>query len=286
MNDFNRAAADYEQSLEFSGEEFTETEDRLNTLNRLKDKYGNTIADVLKTLDTKRELLSKYENFEDYLASLENSCTELKERALFLSKEISDIRRKGAKELAELIHRALLDLNFLDSRFEIAIESDETKLSQKGFDEVEFMISTNPGERLRALTEVASGGELSRIMLALKTVLAGRDKVETLIFDEIDTGISGRTAQKVSEKLAFLSGTNQVICITHLPQIAAMADAHYEIKKLVRNMRTETVVERLSEEDIVRELARMLSGAEVTESVLQSAREMKELARGLKHGGS
>ncbi|MCR5791474.1 MAG: DNA repair protein RecN [Lachnospiraceae bacterium] len=284
LNDFNRAVAEYEQSLEYSGEEYEETENRLNQLNHLKSRYGNTISDVIKTLATKNETLARYENYEEYLEGLQKGCNALYEKALSLGRSVSLIRKKGASALAQQIVSGLKDLNFLDARFEIAVRTDEAQLSAKGMDDVEFMISTNPGEKIRPLTEVASGGELSRIMLALKTVLADKDNIETLIFDEIDTGISGRTAQKVSEKLMLLSRGRQVICITHLPQIAAMADAHYEILKQVAKGRTETVVNRLSGEDIVKELARMLSGAEVTEQVVRSAGEMKELAEELKRG--
>ncbi len=286
LNDFNRQAADYEQSLSFSGEEFEAAEDRLNTLNHLKNRYGNTITDVIKKLEEKKELLDRYDNYGEYLTGLEKSCMELKERVLLLSGRISGIRKKGAGLLSAKIAAALKDLNFADARFEIDVREDEERLSQNGYDEAEFMISANPGESIRPLREVASGGELSRIMLALKTVLAGKDGIDTLIFDEIDTGISGRTAQKVSEKLAELSRTNQVICITHLPQIAAMADFHYGIVKEVVNDRTETVVNKLSEREMILELARMLSGAEVTESVLESAEEMKKLAEGIKKNGS
>jgi DNA repair protein RecN (Recombination protein N) len=176
------------------------------------------------------------------------------------------------------IKEALLDLNFLDVRFEINVMPDEENLTSSGYDSVEFLISTNPGEKMRPLNEVASGGELSRIMLALKTVLADKDSVGTLIFDEIDTGISGRTAQKVSEKLKQLSGKRQVICITHLPQIAAMADDHFLISKDVKNDRTVTEVTRLDEEASVKELARMLGGVSITENTLKSAKEMKMLA--------
>ena len=285
LNDFNRAAADYEQSLEFSQEEFADTEQRLDQINHIKSRYGDTITDVLENLKKKQELLLKYDNYEEYLDSLKKSVKALKERVVSLSGKISEIRKKGAGELSARIREALSDLNFLDARFEIEVRDSMERLTRNGFDEVEFLISTNPGEKIRPLTEVASGGELSRIMLALKTVLAGKDRVETLIFDEIDTGISGRTAQRVSEKLAFLSRTNQVICITHLPQIAAMADAHYEIAKKVSNNRTETVVNRLTEEKITGELARMISGAEVTDSVLKSAREMKRLAGKIKQDG-
>ena len=147
---------------------------------------------------------------------------------------------------------------------------------------MEFMISLNPGQPLRPLKDVASGGELSRIMLAIRTVMARRDDIETLIFDEIDVGISGRTAQKVSEKMALIGKTHQVICITHLAQIAAMADAHYVIEKTVEEMETRTRIRRLTEEDSVRELARILGGARITEAVLTNAREMKELAKGIK----
>ena len=147
---------------------------------------------------------------------------------------------------------------------------------------MEFMISLNPGQPLRPLKDVASGGELSRIMLAIRTVMARRDDIETLIFDEIDVGISGRTAQKVSEKMALIGKTHQVICITHLAQIAAMADAHYVIEKTVEEMETRTRIRRLTEEDSVRELARILGGARITDAVLTNAREMKELAKGIK----
>ena len=169
-------------------------------------------------------------------------------------------------------------MNFLESRFSIDVRVLQDYMAANGNNEVEFMISTNPGERLKPLGEVASGGEMSRIMLAIKTVLANKDKTSTLIFDEIDAGISGRTAQKVSEKLALLSRNHQVICITHLPQIAAIADVHYEITKQVEGAHTLTQVKELSEASEIQELARLLGGAEITPVVLQNAAEMKELA--------
>ncbi len=175
--------------------------------------------------------------------------------------------------------KALIDLNFLDVAFEIRIESEENKIGPDGYDQASFMISTNPGEDLRPLAQIASGGELSRIMLALKTVLADRDEIETLIFDEIDTGISGKTAWKVSEKMGILGQKHQLICITHLPQIAAMADSHFQIEKTVTKERTVTTIRALEETESVEELARMLGGASITENVLNNAREMKDLAR-------
>lgn len=179
-----------------------------------------------------------------------------------------------------MIH-ALVDLNFLDVQFEMVFRRTKD-YTQNGFDEVEFLISTNPGEPLQSLSAVASGGELSRIMLAIKSVLAEKDEIGTLIFDEIDVGVSGRTAQKVSEKLAVISSCHQVLCITHLPQIAAMADRHFLIEKITDQKLTKTRILPLEQEESVRELARILGGVQITERVLSNAREMKKLAEEVK----
>ena len=195
-----------------------------------------------------------------------------------MSTELSAVRQEEAKKLTEKIRAGLIDLNFLDVRFSMEFRR-LPHYTASGFDEAEFVISTNPGEPERSLGQVASGGELSRIMLAIKTVLADSDDIPTLIFDEIDTGISGRTAQKVAEKLAVISRNHQVICITHLPQIASMADCHFEIKKSTDGSSTKTRITRLKEDDVVTELARLLGGAQITDAVIQNAREMKELAR-------
>ena len=206
---------------------------------------------------------------------------EWEEKQALLKKaceELSEIRRKNAAVLTQKLKDALIGLNFLTVEFDIAVRPGQA-ITTKGYDDVEFLISTNPGESLKPLNQVASGGELSRVMLAIKTVLAGKDAIDTLIFDEIDTGISGRTAQKVSEKMAVIGRNHQVICITHLPQIAAMADSHFEIEKNVEENETVTSIHPLSEEDSVRELARMLGGAKITDSVLANASEMKELAQ-------
>ncbi len=279
LNDFNRAVADYEDSLSFGEEEYVQTEERLNVLNRLKSKYGITLAQVLAYCEKQEEQLEKYRNYEEYISGLQKKMKCLKEELLQLCGEASAIRNAQALLLAKDIQIALIDLNFLDARFEINVEANENKPGPDGYDEVEFLISTNPGEKVKPLAQVASGGELSRIMLALKAVLASRDQVGTLIFDEIDTGISGRTAQKVSEKLALLAGNHQVICVTHLPQIAAMADTHFEISKNVSDGRTVTMVKRLSEAESEKELARMLGGVQITDTVLKNAKEMKKLAK-------
>ena len=189
------------------------------------------------------------------------------------------MRKANALTLGEKMKQALVDLNFQEVKFAIEVTSDEENISAEGYDKVTFMISTNAGEAMRELAQVASGGELSRIMLALKTVLADKDEIETLIFDEIDTGISGKTAWKVSEKMGILGKNHQIICITHLPQIAAMADWHYCIEKKVVDNRSVTSITRLTEEESVAELARMLGADTITENMINNAREMKDLAR-------
>ena len=282
LNDFNRSIAAYESELEVSPERFNEVEERLDLINHLKNKYGDSIVAINEYKEKQQALLDKYSDYDAYLAALKSRVDETKAKLIKECDRASKIRQAEAKILSAKIREALIDLNFLEANFEVSVIADEKYLSSNGYDDVEFMISTNPGEKIRPMTEVASGGELSRIMLALKSVLADKDSVGTLIFDEIDTGISGRTAQKVSEKLKQLARRHQIICITHLPQIAAMADEHFEIRKEVDGNRTHTIVEALSEEASVRELARMLGGAEITENVINSAKEMKALANNLK----
>ncbi len=278
LNDYNRAAADYLSDLEFDGELFAKTEERLDLINRLKSKYGNTIEDILSYQDTLQEKLDRYQNYDDYRKQLEEQEAALKKELLRRCGEVSRIRRKNAAKLAESMKAALIDLNFMDVVFEIAVKPVQEKISADGYDETAFMISTNPGESPKPLAQIASGGELSRIMLALKTVLADKDEIDTLIFDEIDTGISGRTAWKVSEKMGILGRKHQLICITHLPQIAAMADSHFQIEKSVSGERTATKIRELDEKESIEEVARMLGGAVITENVLNNAKEMKDLA--------
>lgn len=282
LNEFNKSIADYEESLSFSEEEFSECESRLNLINGLKSKYGNTIEEILSYLEKREADLLKYEDYDSYISKLKKTISESKNEILNMCMNLSNKRINTAKKLSADIKDALMYLNFLDANFEISVLSDEANISGKGFDSVEMLISTNPGERLKPLQDVASGGEVSRIMLAIKSVLADRDNIDTLIFDEIDTGISGRTAQKVSEKISIISKEHQVLLVTHLPQIAAMADTHFEISKAATDGRTVTSVKELTEDEQVNELARMLSGAEITDSVMQSAREMKQLANEIK----
>ncbi len=277
LNDFNRELSNYCAASEFSEEDFHEVESRLNEINRLKAKYGNTMEEIDTYLEEKKERLSQLQDYDQYIGRLQNGLKETESYLRKCSEELSGLRKEAALGLTECIKNELQDLNFLNVQFEIHFELLQD-YTANGLDEVEFKISMNPGEPVRSLGEVASGGELSRIMLAIKTVLAEKDQIETLIFDEIDVGISGRTAQKVSEKMAVIGRNHQVICITHLAQIAAMADAHFCIEKHVSGGKTQTSISLLNEEEEITELARILGGAEITETVLRSAAEMKELA--------
>ena len=275
--DFNRDLQEYASDMDENGEEFAEVETRLDLVRTIKSKYGATtelVENYAKDLENK---LEKYEAYEEYRANLEKKIEIYKIKLEKLGESISKIRKKCSAELEKRITDALIDLNFLQVKFEIAVrELDE--FNSKGKDEVEFMISTNPGEDLKPIGQAASGGELSRIMLAIKAVLAEHDSIGTLIFDEIDVGISGRTAQKVAEKMAFIGHSHQVICISHLAQIAAMADHNYLIEKNNSLNKTSTVIRQLEGDEIVEEIARILGGAKITDAVLESAREMKELA--------
>lgn len=277
LNDFNRELAEYSKSLDFSEEEFYEVETRLNEINRLKSKYGNSVEEILVYQQAQEEELARLQNYDEYLSELSDRLEATEDTLKQLCSTLTELRRRAAIELEQAIITQLQDLNFLDVRFEIAFKRTES-YTALGWDEVEFMISMNPGEPVRSLGDVASGGELSRIMLAIKTVMASKDEIETLIFDEIDVGISGRTAQKVSEKMARIGKSRQVICITHLAQIAAMADVHYAIEKKSQDGITRTSIRRLSKEEEIEELARILGGAEITDTVMKSAAEMKELA--------
>ncbi len=278
LNDFNRDVSFYLDGLTFDETLFYETERRLDLINNLKSKYGQTLDEIFsyeKEQQQKLEKLLKYEEISQKAREdLEIAETNLEQASYALS----EIRKEYSRQLKEKIIEGLKDLNFLDVDFDIHFERKKN-FTERGYDAVEYEISTNPGESLKPLGKIVSGGELSRIMLALKAILADRDQIETLMFDEIDTGISGRTAQKVSEKMAVIGRHHQVLCITHLPQIAAMADTHFEIEKQIHGTETMTQIHPLNEEKSIHELARLLGGARITDAVLENAREMKELAQ-------
>ncbi len=277
LNDFNRELAGYMEDADFDEEQFYEIEKRLDLINGLKAKYGNTIEKILSEYEKKLARIEKLSDYESYLSALKQTLEEKEKSLEKLCGKISKIRKKEALKLTKKIKEALIDLNFLDVQFELQL-TRKKEYTASGYDEAEFLISTNPGEPLKSLTKIASGGELSRIMLAIKAVLADCDEIGTLIFDEIDTGISGRTAQMVSEKMNVISKDHQIICITHLPQIAAMADTHFLIEKQAEKNHTSTNIRKLNETESVTELGRMLGGVKITDTVLKSAKEMKELA--------
>lgn len=281
LNDFNRELSDYSRSFDFSEEEFYDTENRLNELNHLKTKYGNSIEEILSYCREQKQRIEKLEDYESYVNELEIKCEKAEKTLCGHTKKLTKCRKEQAKLLKRAIEEGLKELNFPDVKFEIRFESSG-EYTANGKDDVEFMISLNSGQPVKPLANVASGGELSRIMLAIKTVMADRDHIETLIFDEIDVGISGRTAQKVSEKMAVIGKSRQVICITHLAQIAAMADRHYVIEKTVRDSDTVTGIRLMDETESIDELARLLGGAKITDAVIKNAKEMKELAKQVK----
>lgn len=280
--DVKRSIKDYVDSMSFDEEESNRIESRLDELNRLISKYNvdknaeNPILNIIDYRNSQEMKLNMLENFELKKKELSEKIKKAEENLGKLSKRLSEIRFKKAKELAENIKKVLTGLNFIDIKFEVEF-SNKSHYSANGTDEIQFLISTNPGESLKPLSDVASGGELSRIMLGIKTIMAKKDEIDTLIFDEIDTGISGRTAQMVAERLKEISVVHQVICITHLPQIAAMADNHYLIDKTVNSGVAQTNIYKLSYEDSVEELSRMLGGIKITDAVRENAREMKKL---------
>ena len=277
LSDFNREISDYLQEADFDEEHFFETEKRLDLINHLKSKYGDTVEQILEGQKKREEKIEQLKDHDAYVEKLRAEQKKAQEVFQADCAKVSKIRKKYAKRLTEEVQKSLIDLNFLDVRFTMDFKEADNP-NANGMDDAEFLISTNPGEPLKPLSKVASGGELSRIMLAMKAVLAQNDSIGTLIFDEIDAGISGRTAQMVSEKMNVIGKNHQVICITHLPQIAAMADVHFLIEKSVVGENTVSRIRPLKKEESVAELARMIGGVAITDTVLKSAREMKELA--------
>lgn len=278
LNDFNRELSEYASKFEFSEEEFKETEERLNLINHLKAKYGSSVSDVLAYCESKRHRIEQLNDYDAYIKQIEEEKEKALKKVERVTKKLHDVRNRYKTVFADEICIHLKELNFLDTRFEIHLK-DAGQFSANGKDEAEFYLALNPGEPVKPLENIASGGELSRIMLAIKTVLADAEDTPTLIFDEIDAGISGVTAAKVGEKLKLIGKSRQVICITHLSQIAAVANSHFLIEKSAENESVKTRIRLLNEEDSVKELARILGGDKITSSIMESAREMKEMAK-------
>ncbi len=249
-------------------------EERLQEINNLKKKYGDSIEQILKRAEEMSEFLDKIAHSEQLAKELKVKRSALLKEIAAVCDDITEIRREYALKTSTAVQTELHDLGMENARFEISVRQKET-FDRSGRDEVEFLISANKGEELKPLSKIASGGEMSRVMLALKTVLAEVDSIETFIFDEIDTGISGRTAQKVAEKMHIVAKKHQLLCITHLPQIAAMADYNYLIEKTVLDEKTRTDIRLLSDSDVYKEIARLIGGSKITEATLKAAEEMK-----------
>ena len=276
--DLHREILDYMESLDFDDEDFANVEERLDLIGRLSLKYGRTTKDIIEYGNKRREELIKLSEGESYLASLKKKREEILDSYLKKAEKAHKIREKEAKRLADDITESLKELNFLKVDFRIDVTEDKENIKRDGFDDISFMISLNAGEKLRPLSQVASGGELSRVMLAIKTVLAKRDNIETLIFDEIDTGISGVTAWQVAGKIGQLAENHQIICITHLPQIAAKADTHFMIEKHEKDGRTVTEINEVSGDAHVDEIARLLGSENITDAVRANAVDLLKQA--------
>lgn len=293
LEDASFGLRSYRENIEFNPSRLEEVEDRLDLISSLRRKYGDRIEGILEYYEKISRETETLENKDELLEKLEATRDKLLNRLLHEAGELSDIRQKNAEELALQIENELKDLQMGRTSLQVKLnwnvdahgfewKGKRVRPGKQGFDSAEFLISPNPGEPLRPLSKIASGGELSRMMLALKSIFAKHDEVPVLIFDEVDTGVSGRAAQSIAEKLYTLSQTCQVFSISHLPQVACMADRQYLIEKVVEGDRTMTSVEALSEEGRVHELARMLGGVEITEKTLHHAQEMLKLAQAQK----
>ena len=271
----------YIENNEMDEEEFARITNRIDLYNTLKRKYNGSVKGILEALDEKIERLDTLINSDEYITKLKDRINELIDEMNQVCQSLHDKRVGIAEHLQSLIMSEMTDLNFNNVQFLIEIRKNDT-FSSNGYDSVEFLISLNSGEDVKPLKNIASGGEISRIMLAIKSVIADRDITGTMIFDEIDTGISSRTAQYVAEKMHNISKSHQIICITHLPQIAAMADTHFYVYKEVSDNKTITCMRELDEESQINELARFLGGSKITENVMENAKEMKQLANDYK----
>ena len=276
LTEYNREVSMYLSDLEFDGTDYQKVEERLNEINRLKTKYGNTIDKVLASCEERKERLEKLADFDSYINDLKLQLSKEEKCLQDACFQLSVARKESSCVLKKILQEALEGLNFLSVQFDISVERKE--IGMNGYDDVEFLISTNPGEKVKPLSQVASGGELSRIMLAIKTVLAAKDHIDTLIFDEIDTGISGKTAWKVAQQLNTVAKAHQVICITHLPQIAAMADRHLLIEKSAEDGNTLTNISPIEEQKQLEELARLLGSDCLSKEAVMNAKMMRKQA--------
>ena len=278
LEDTARSLRNQLDILEYDPQRLNEIEDRLNEINQLKRKYGKTIPEILEYAAKIEEEIETIQNKETHITELEKELNSIKKDLRIEAKQLTELRHKWGEKLTGLIHKELKDLYMDKTVFEIRFETEQDHFSRNGADHVEFYISTNPGEPLKPLTKIASGGELSRIMLALKSIFSKHQGVTSIIFDEVDTGVSGRVAQAIAEKIYKVALDSQVLCISHLPQVAAMADTHLFISKMIKEGRTSTAVTALTEQEKIKEISRMISGVEITDLTKQHAEELLHLA--------
>jgi DNA repair protein RecN (Recombination protein N) len=264
-------------NLEYDPHRLNVIEERLTEINQLKRKYGNSIVEILEYSSRIEEEIETLQNKETHIDQLEKELASLRKDLNLEAKQLTDIRMKWAEKLTKLIHKELKELYMAKTVFHIRFDSDG-QYTKNGSDKVEFYLTTNPGEPLKPLSKIASGGELSRIMLALKSIFSKHQGVTSIIFDEVDTGVSGRVAQAIAEKIYKVATNSQVLCISHLPQVAAMADTHLFISKVTKGGRTKASVELLTEDKKIKEIARMISGVEITDLTKKHAEELLKLA--------
>jgi len=281
LEDTVRSLRNKLEVMEYDPGRINEIEERLTEINQLKRKYGKTIPDILEYAAKIEEEIETIQNKETHIHQLELELASLTKDLTLEAKQVSDLRKKSAKHLSKLIHRELKELYMEKTVFEVVFKKLD-HFQRNGIDFVEFFLSTNPGEPLKPLAKIASGGEMSRIMLAIKSIFSSHQGVTSIIFDEVDTGVSGRVAQAIGEKIHKISINSQVLCISHLPQVAAMADTHLYIAKKIKDGRTTTSVTPLSEKEKISEIGRMISGAEMTDLTKRHAEELLQLADKLK----
>ncbi|MGB9680475.1 MAG: DNA repair protein RecN [Thermoanaerobacteraceae bacterium] len=273
---------DYTNQIDFNQEALDKLEERIEFINDLKRKYGKTVEEILHFKEQKKKELQNILQSEQKIKELKNKMTKINNQIIELCETISIKRKNIAESLEKSINKILSELNMPNAIFKVGIDKLEVP-NENGIDNVEFLISTNVGEPLKPLSKIASGGELSRIMLALKTILADSDGIPTLIFDEVDTGISGKAAQSVAEKMVYISKKHQVICVTHLPQIASMADSHYKVSKIEENEKTVINIDKLDYNGRIKELSRIISGSRITQTTLEHSKELIEMANKFKN---
>lgn len=282
MQDILRELRIYEESISYNPEKLKMLEDRIDIINKLKRKYGNSIGEILDYRNKIASELSEIINSEKEINNIKNQINGIEDKLNKLSTILTEKRKIIGQKIENNITKELSEMNMINILFKVKFDTFEY-FTIDGIDKIEFLISTNPGEPLKPLSKIVSGGEMSRIMLAFKSILAESDKISCLIFDEIDTGISGRTAQVVGEKMLKISKTHQILCVSHLPQIAAMASSHFLIEKKVKDNKTFTVVKELKYEERIEELSRLLGGVNLTDLTKKHAKEMLEMTKSIIH---